>query len=87
MLGIEVVTLDYPLDTLILFLFIQIDSAPNPQVTLKEFDFNIFHNSYADFNQIFVTDFDDCSYNDLWLYNSKNFFDFSVDLGQPMPLN
>ena len=39
--------------------------------------------------QIFVTDFDfdDCNYNDLWSYNSKNFFDFSVDLGQPMPLN
>ena len=33
----------------------------------EEYDFNIFHNSYADFNQIFVTDFydfDDCSYND-----------------------
>ena len=58
----------------------------------EEYDFNIFYNSYADFNQIFVTDFDyfdfdDCSYYDLWSYNSKNFFDFSEDLGQPMPLN
>ena len=55
----------------------------------EEYDFNIFRNSYADFNQIFVThfDFDDCSYNDLWSYNSKNCFDFSVDLGQLMPLN
>ena len=47
----------------------------------EEYDFNIFHNSYADFNQIFVIhfdyfDFDDCSYNDLWSYNSKIFWTF-----------
>ena len=34
-LDMEIVTLDCSLVTLILFLFIQIDSAPNPQVTLK----------------------------------------------------
>ena len=58
----------------------------------EEYDFNISYNSHAEFSQTFVTDFDyldfdDCSYNYLWSYNSKNFVDFSEDLGQPIPLN
>ena len=58
----------------------------------EEYDSNISYNSHAEFSQIFVTDFDcldfdDCSYNYLWSYNSKNFVDFSEDLGQPIPLN
>ena len=74
-------------------LFVHLNrQCSQPTGNFEEYDFNIFHNSYADFNQIFVTYFDDfdfydCSYNDLLLYNSKNFFDFSEDLGQPMPLN
>ena len=49
----------------------------------EEYDFTIFHNSYADFSHIFgndFDDFDDFSYNDSLLHNSKIFFDFSEDL-------